>query len=308
MKLLLCSFLLSVFAQLSAQQTNSYYPSGLVRFSYEIKNDKLNGNYVSYYENGLVKAKGSFMNGQKTGNWQAWDTSGMLRSKRNYRNNLDFELLSEWNSSGCSVSAFYLEKKKKDLQGVVSYHNANDYMYTQRYWEAMSPGQDNLELFSNDFTALLKTEIAAGRIIMFSDDRFINNKPAGEAAALVNRTPDEYMLKVNHDFYAVNQKMQIRVIGIGLVYKDASGEKIGWLYGPDLFTALEKLPVPAPAIAGKFRDHLFSAKLEMTTVQAPGYHLRKIDEKERMALVLAEVDFETHAWVYLLEKDPAANK
>ncbi len=65
MRLLIFSFFTICTVQLQAQQKNIYYPSGFVQFSYQVKDGRLNGDFVSYYENGFVKAKGNFIQGQK---------------------------------------------------------------------------------------------------------------------------------------------------------------------------------------------------------------------------------------------------
>ena len=301
MRSLLLSFLAVCSIQLQAQPKNTYYPSGLVQYNYELKDDVLNGPFISYYDNGFVRSKGSFTNGQKSGIWQAWDTLGILRSKRYYRNNMDFDLLSEWSNGGCSVSPDYLEKKKKALQGTSGSHN--EYIYLHRYWEIISSEQANQELFGDEFNKLLGREIAAGRIVVFKDERFVTPMPSTDAVAIVNKIPDEYLLKAEHGYSALNQRMQVRNIGLGLVTKDPAGDKITWLYIPDLYSVLSKSPSPGPSIADKLRNQLYSTKLDMTTFQSQGFKPRKVKENEKTDIILAEIDWETSAWIYLLDKD-----
>ncbi len=301
MRLIFFSFLAVCSIQLRAQQKNNYYPSGLLQYSYDLKDDLLNGSFISYYDNGAVRAKGAFKNGQKSGVWQAWDTLGMLRSKRYYRNNTDFDLLSEWASTGCNVSSDYLERKKKALQQPFGFHD--DYLFLHRYWEIISSEPANHDLFSDEFNKLLKTEIEAGRIVAFNEDRFFTPIPSTDAAVIVDKIPDEYLLKEEHFYSASNQRMEVRNIGLGLVYKCAAGDKIAWLYVPDIYSVLYKLPLTGPSIADRLRNRSFSTKLDMTTFQSINQKPRKVRETERIAVILAEIDFETGAWVYLLDKD-----
>jgi hypothetical protein len=295
--------LLLPFLSLSAQQQNSFYASGFLQYSYHEKNGQLDGEFVSYYENGLVKASGSFAEGQKQGTWKAWDTTGILRSKRFYRNNHDFDLLAEWGRDGENVDTRYLQKKKKELVAR-SYRSSDiDILYFQRYWNRILPGENNKELFSENFYGLIRNEIAAGRVIAFADDRFVNPLPAGEAAAFVNTIPGEYMLKAERQYYTSWQQMTDRMIGLGLRYKDNKEDKTIWLYVPDLLPVLDKYPGTGSLVADKLTRSSFETVPDMTTYMSKGNLPRKVGENEKIALLLAEIDFETGAWVYLIDRD-----
>ena len=95
MKAIFFFCMMIICSQLPAQYNKIYYPSGLLQYSYELKDGGLHGDFISYYDNGLVKAKGSFINNQKTGIWLSWDSSGILRSKRSFQNDRAFDVINE---------------------------------------------------------------------------------------------------------------------------------------------------------------------------------------------------------------------
>ncbi len=298
MRYILVFLLLCTATGVPAQQKNIYYPSGLVQYSYQFKDGKLNGDFISYYESGLVKAKGSFANGQKQGIWNAWDTEGVLRSRRNYQGNVSFELLSEWNSAGSAVDAAYLEKKKAVICMPLSFHDEEP-IYVQRYWEIIQPAPANNELFKTEVADLVKTQIKAGQLTVFRDDRFVNPVSPTDAETMITGVPDEYILKLDHRYIASRQQMFTVVIGVGMKYKADGEEKIAWLYYPDLKPVLNTIP----AIVEKLNEGSFQTTIDMTTWRSKNNQPKKLDDSERVAVLLAETDFEASAWVYLLDKD-----
>jgi hypothetical protein len=207
--------------------------------------------------------------------------------------------MNEWSNNGCAMSPGYLEKKKTEFKTPYSFHEGEP-IYIHRYWETISPEETNNELFTSEFNGLLKEEIKAGRVTVFADDRFVSNLSPVEAAKLVNRIPDGFLLKTDHCFFASRQQMTVRVIGLGLKYKDAGGDKIAWLYYPDLRPVVYR---SFSSITDKFANQLFSTKLDMTTLKSTNREMAKVGENEKLTLLLAEIDFETGAWVYLLDKD-----
>ncbi len=293
---------------LKAQQKNIYYPSGFVHYSYDVKNEKLNGEFASYYENGLISAKGSFTNGQKTGKWQAWDSSGILRTSRMYRNNSDFDLLAEWTQGGNNIPEENTKKKNEKFHAGSTNISAKDIIYIERYWKRILPGDANKELFSDEFNKSLEQEIASGNIHMFQDDRFVHLLSPAEAATILKGTPSQFVLKEQHSFFATSQQMQAKIIGLGLLYKNKEEEITYWLYYPDMEPALQNMPEPALLIAGKISAHSFITEIDMTTYRAVNYQPRKVSENEKIVLLLREADYEAQVWIYLLDKELMANR
>ena len=295
-----------ICSQLPAQYNKIYYPSGLLQYSYELKDGGLHGDFISYYDNGLVKAKGSFINNQKTGIWLSWDSSGILRSKRSFQNDRAFDVINEWTKSGCSIESQLLKKRKEAIRSGRGFHD--DIIYMQRYWKAILPRFENRDLFADDFQKTLKREIKAGRINAFSDDRFVNFIAPGDALAIMIDKPARFLVKEQHSFSADNQQMSITNLGLGLVYKEGESDKILWLYCPDLFSQLRRSSVSLGALVDKFENNEFATKMYMTTFRSAGYKTRNVAENEIIGIRLAEIDFETSAWIYLLDKELLAHK
>ena len=298
MRLLIFSFFTICTVQLQAQQKNIYYPSGFVQFSYQVKDGRLNGDFVSYYENGFVKAKGNFIQGQKQGIWKAWDTSGILRTERNYRDNYDFDIVAEWTKTGCGLSPDEVSSKNKKLHTSTS--AMDDVIYRQRFWKKALPVATNSKLYNNEFRNLLIKGIGDGTIAAFSDDRFVNVIPVITATQLLNETPIEFITKEDHIFSVGDQQMKYRMIGLGLIYKEQESEKTIWIYYPDLLTKL-----PGNEVVKGFQNNLFITEIDKTTAQSRENSSRKVQENEKIFLLLGEADYEAQAWIYLLNKDIA---
>lgn len=298
MRTLIFSLLTFFAVQLQAQQKNIYYPSGFVQYSFQVKDGRLNGEFASYYENGFVKAKGNFAEGQKQGAWKAWDTTGILRVQRNYRNDSDFDIVSEWTKTGCGISQEEVSMKNTKLDNAIYSHD--DAIYVHRYWKKALPVAANSGLFSNEFRNLLIKGISDGSFAGFSDDRFIDAMPANTVISLLTELPNEFMIKEQHSFSAGDQQMKNRIIGLGLTYIQQGSDKTIWMYYPDL---LAKAP-GSIAING-LENYSFITETDMTTVQSTGAKPRKVEDKEKILLLLAEADFEAQAWIYLLNKDIA---
>ena len=298
MRLLIFSFFTICAAQLQAQQKNIYYPSGFVQFSYQVKDGRLNGDFVSYYENGFVKAKVNFIQGQKQGIWKAWDTTGILRTERNYRDNYDFDIVAEWTKTGCGISADEVSNKNNKLHTSTS--AMDDVIYRQRFWKKALPVASNSKLYDNEFRNLLIKGIGDGTIAAFSDDRFVNVIPVITATQLLNKTPIEFITKEDHIFSAGDQQMKYRMIGLGLSYKEQESEKTIWIYYPDLLTKL-----PGNEVVKGFQNNLFITEIDKTTAQSRENSSRKVQEIEKIFLLLGEADYEAQAWIYLLNKDIA---
>lgn len=299
MRLLIFSLLTVCAVQLQAQQKNIYYPSGFVQYSFQVKEGRLNGEFASYYENGFVKAKGNFAQGQKQGVWKAWDTSGILRVQRSYQDNNNFNIVSEWTKTGCGRSPEEVNKKNTQLHTTNS-SSPDDVIYMQRYWKRALPVATNSSLYSNDFRNVLIKGINDGSFAAFSDDRFTNVISANTVIPLLSELPQAFMIKEQHSFSAVDQQMKNRIIGLGLTYNQQGADKTIWIYYPDL---LEK--ASANAVVKGLQNHLFITEIDMTTAQAGGNKPRKIEDNEKILLLLAETDFEAQAWIYLLNKDIA---
>ena len=298
MRLLIFSFFTICAVQLQAQQKNIYYPSGFVQFSYQVKDGRLNGDFVSYYENGFVKAKGNFIQGQKQGIWKAWDTSGILRTERNYRDNYDFDIVAEWTKTGCGLSPDEVSSKNKKLHTSTS--AMDDVIYRQRFWKKALPVATNSKLYNNEFRNLLIKGIGDGTIAVFSDDRFVHVIPVITATQLLNETPIEFITKEDHIFSGGDQQMKYRMIGLGLSYKEQESEKTIWIYYPDLLTKL-----PGNEVVKGFQNNLFITEIDKTTAQSRENSSRKVQENEKIFLLLGEADYEAQAWIYLLNKDIA---
>ncbi len=301
---LVIGFLL-VSATVFSQQKSIYYPSGFVHYSYNVKNQKLDGEFASYYENGMVSAKGSFSGGQKTGKWQAWDSSGVLRTSRLYRNNADFDLLAEWTADGTRIEEEKVKKKNETLKNAGL---SNDVIYVERYWKRILPGQANEELFWSEFRNSLIERITSKEIYVFQEDRFVHVLSPAEATAQLKTQPASYLIKEQHSFLANNQQMQTKIIGVGMAYYDGEKENIYWLYYPDMEPVLLKMPVPAPAIAARLSEQSFVSEIDMTTYLSRNFQARKVSENEKNMLLLREADFEAQAWIYLLNKELLANR
>jgi len=298
MRLLIFSLFTVCTVKLQAQQKNIYYPSGFVQYSFQIKDGRLNGEFVSYFENGFVKAKGNFAEGQKQGVWKAWDTSGILRVQRSYQGNNNFDIVAEWTKTGCGRSAEEVSKKNTKLDNATSTYD--DAIYMHRYWKKALPVAANSGLFSNEFRTVLNKEITDGSLAGFADDRFIDAMPANTVTSLLTELPKEFMIKEEHSFSAGNQQMNNRIIGLGLTYNQQGADKTIWIYYPDL---LEKAS-GSVAVKG-LQNHSFITEINMTTVQSTGAKPRKVEDNEKILLLLAEADFEAQAWIYLLNKDIA---
>lgn len=291
-----------VCLQASAQQQQLYYASGLLQYSYEVKDGKFNGSFTSYHDNGLMKAKGNFINGKRSGTWQAWDEEGVLRIKRSYNNDATIDLLAEWKKTGCQVDAAYLEQKERRLNEALASVKYEDLFFHLRYWNLVLPSKENADIFAADFTEYVKKGIADGRITAFSDDRCVNIIKPAEAKWLTG-TPDAFLLKEDHSFSQSTQRNVVNIISLGLTFHYYGDTKTAWLYFPHLRSSAQGSTV-ASAIVTRLDQGSFTSTIDMTTFHSNNKP-RKISGTETIYLRLAEIDMETTAWIYLQEKDLA---
>ena len=94
--------------------------------------------------------------------------------------------------------------------------------------------------------------------------------------------------------------MKYKILGLGLTYKELGSEKTIWIYFPDLLTKL-----PGNEIVKGFQNNLFITEIDKTTAQSRENSSRKVQNSEKILLLLGEADYEAQVWIYLLNKDIA---
>ena len=146
----------------------------------------------------------------------------------------------------------------------------------------------------------IKKGISDGTIAAFSDDRFVNVIPVKSATQLLSETPTGFITKEDHVFSAGDQQMKYKILGLGLTYKELGSEKTIWIYFPDLLTKL-----PGNEIVKGFQNNLFITEIDKTTAQSRENSSRKVQDSEKILLLLGEADYEAQVWIYLLNKDIA---
>lgn len=294
----LCTIILFIpVIHASAQKQSLFYSSGSLQYSYEIKNDKLDGIFLSYYPNSSIKVKGSFIAGQKSGLWQAWDTAGVLRTKRYFASNSEFELLDEWTSDGKPIED--IAAKRDRLQNDYYNLHTQDSAFGHTYWREILPESPIKELFTTDFFEALKTKINTGQIKVR-----LNNEPRYRVVSLSdtgnipNRLPDKY-IQVEDHFYSTNcQKAFIDAFNI-LIYKEPSGEKMVWLLIDDFESFLNN---SFPLIRYKLDSYLFSTKANIVDFSTGYMNFVRTDPAKTISVMLSEIDREVWIWIYSINK------
>jgi antitoxin component YwqK of YwqJK toxin-antitoxin module len=72
------------YNQGTAYMINEFYPSGEIKYTYDIKNGKANGMYISFHENGKINIKVPYINDKPHGLEKAYSIFGNLISEINF--------------------------------------------------------------------------------------------------------------------------------------------------------------------------------------------------------------------------------
>jgi len=81
------SFLDSVVVHdLDKKRHEIQYPNGQTKFSFRLKNGKMDGTFTGYHQNGQIRVKGQMENGKAVGKWAFYDISGALTEEKSPKN------------------------------------------------------------------------------------------------------------------------------------------------------------------------------------------------------------------------------
>lgn len=302
-------FLLALFsfAKNTRQSHSCSTKSG--KFTYQTKDGRIDGKYVSYYTNGKKKAEGSFKNNCRFGTWTLWDSTGNMLVKREY-------------ADAFTVKQVF-PKTDKGFPGFVPQENAEgfyDYStikeeevaWSKRIWRFIEPA-NNPELFiGNHLFGVIHKNILAKKLEVYSaekDDEFRNKLTAPGDTATFRIIG--YKIKEDVYYHNVRCISETRIIGFCPVAVDKQTNdtvNMYWIYMPDARKLLaaenvksKSLPADVKTLDDLFFFRCFSGMIYRETniydrtIANYTVKTKRAEEAERieMEIIEAEHDFWT---------------
>lgn len=137
---------LFAFAKNERQSHTCTTKSG--KYTYETKDGRIDGTFVSWYPNGKKKAEGTFVNTFRNGTWTIWDSTGAMLLKREYSDPLTFT--QTFPLTGPSIK----DKPDEPARNTDGYYNYSSYrekdvIWSKRVWRYIEPA-NNAALFNDN--------------------------------------------------------------------------------------------------------------------------------------------------------------
>lgn len=232
------------------------------KFSYETKDGRIDGKYVSYYTNGKKKAEGTFSNNYRYGTWTIWDSTGAVQLKREYSSPFTFKQTYPVKETDHAVKQPGLQK---NAEGFYSHSllNEKEITWAKRVWRMIEPA-NNTELFrDNRLFRVLHKNILDNKLAIYSaekDDDFRTKLAApGDTAAF---RVIGYRIKEDAFFDHERLLSETRIIGICPVAVDKkTGDttNLYWVFMPDArkLLAAEQVNSKSAPAAVQTLDDLF---------------------------------------------------
>ena len=222
---------------------NHKFVNNSINCTYETKDGRLNGLYVSYYKNGQKKAEGKFGNNYRIGKWTVYDSTGRFRLQREYSAPFDYTqtIFQHTAAAPKEVKSSYKSKINYNSNGYIDYFELQEKMviWTKRIWRYIAPAENKILFENNRLYDLLLQNLSNKHITAYKDEEFSVNDSVKHDASSYKVIG--YKIKEDYVFDNVRSLLETRIIGlcpvvINLQKKDTID--LCWLYFPEIRKAL----------------------------------------------------------------------
>jgi len=311
--------LLSLFVLLSTRskgQTHSFN-NDKIKCTYETKDGRMNGSYVSYYKNGQKKAEGKFENNYRKGLWTVSDSTGRIKIQRKYSNPFNYTqtIFLKSATTQKEVTRIYKSNLNYNADGYTDYFEIKEKIavWTEKIWRYIKPIDNNILFENNMLYNLLLKNISSGQIQVYKD--YYLTKIDTVKLNITAYRPIGYKIVEENIFDSVRSLLETRILGlcpvvINIQTKDTID--LCWLFFPDLrkIFAHEKINISNSARIKNLDDLFFYRDFYGEIYKEENAYDRPISSyltdkkeiaKESERIEISIIEMENDIWLYLLK-------
>ncbi len=181
-----------------------YFENGLVKKTFEIKDNKRVGVYVENHENGQLSLQGPYVNGNRNGSWKAY-----------YENGNNKYVLKYDKGDPIGNYEYFDDEGNKTVQG--TYKNGKQ-EGTWKYWHSNGALQKTVIYKEGNLEGLIKSYTEKGEL--YSESNYVNGTPVGKHLYYTNGVvtreeiySDGYPAKKITNYYTSGEKMSVEKKG-----------------------------------------------------------------------------------------------